>query len=82
MPSGAYWVDVRDLYLYGDQFANFDIGTAGLAANAVALPTASLAKRFATDAEMTALFSEAGSNLIRSEGVVSLAILGTQQDHT
>lgn len=82
VPSGAYWVDVRDLYLYGDQFANFDIGTAGLAANAVALPTASLAKRFATDAEMTALFSEAGSNQIRSEGVVSLAILGTQQDHT
>lgn len=82
--TNGYWVDVRDLFLYGDQFTNYDTdGTSGR--SFVSLPTAALEKRYATSADADALFSEdpvVTQNKIRSDGVVSLNILGTQMDHT
>ncbi|QCS37339.1 major capsid protein [Tortoise microvirus 88] len=81
--SGAtegYWIDIKDLLLYGDQFINFvpAVGEAGF----VALPTAGLQRKFASDADANALFTDVAKNLIRSDGIVSLGIAGQQVDTT
>ncbi len=80
--TNDYVVDVRDLFLYGDQFANFDIATAtGL--SKVALPTAGLNKRYASEADADSMFkSAAPANKIRMDGVVSLSIAGREEDNT
>lgn len=78
-PSGAYWVDLRDLFLYGDQFVNH---TSWSSVAGIDLPTAALQKRYATAAMVDTLFSSGAANQVHSDGVVSLNILGTQVDHT
>lgn len=76
-PTNGYWIDYRDLFIYGDQFVNFDIATAG-DGNSVALPTAALKRRYADSAMANSLFlGAAPANVIRTDGVVSLDILGT-----
>lgn len=76
-PTNGYWVDLRDLFIYGDQFRNFDIEAAGDGSH-VLLPSASLQKRYASEADANALFAAAApANQIRADGVVSLNILGT-----
>lgn len=75
-PTNGYWIDYRDLFIYGDQFVNFDVAAAG-DSNAVALPTAALQKRYASATDADALFAAASpNNKIRQDGVVSLKILG------
>lgn len=75
-PTNGYWVDYRDLFIYGDQFVNFDLTTA-TDSNVVALPTATLQKRFASSADADALFASASPlNKLRCDGVVQLKILG------
>lgn len=77
VPTNGYWIDYRDLFIYGDQFVNFDIATAG-DGNSVALPTAALKRRYADSTMANNLFlGAAPANVIRSDGVVSLNILGT-----
>lgn len=79
VPTNGYWADLRDLFLYGDQFVNFDVAAAGDGSHVV-MPRADLKRRYATAAEADALFSAAApANLVRSDGVVSLNILGTAQ---
>lgn len=79
--AAAYWVDLRDLFLYGDQFANFSLASTD--AGMVALPGTDLKRRFAVSADMDALFkSAAPANQIRTDGVVSLAIASHTQDMT
>lgn len=81
-PTNGYWVDMRDLLLYGDQFINFSLAStdAGLVAN----PTAGLNKRYISSADIDALFTNAagGFNLVRQDGVAKLSILGRQVDMT
>jgi hypothetical protein len=74
--TNGYWLDVRDLFMYGDQYMD---GTAQ--ANSLALPSIAQVRRFATEAMGDALFSTA-TKTVRADGVVSLNILGTQQDYT
>lgn len=85
-----YWVDMRDLFLYGDQFQNrsaFNAAPANVPAiNGVALPpgdnhhqykypTEAMAKSFFVDA--------AGTNwLVKSDGYASMSIKGKQIDYT
>lgn len=75
-----YWVDIRDLFMYGEQFVNFapaaDANMSGLA-----LPTAGNQKRYASATEIDALFKGA-NKAIRTDGVVSLGISGRQKDMT
>jgi hypothetical protein len=79
--TDAYWVDMRDLFLYGDQFVNFAMTETD--AGMVAVPTAALEKRYASATDADALFkSAAPANLIRSDGVVNLSIAGMQRDAT
>jgi hypothetical protein len=74
-----YWIDVKDLLLYGDQFLNFSL--AATDAGLVALPTTALQKRYAAAADADALFvSAAPANQIRQDGICSMQILGRQRD--
>lgn len=84
-----YWVDFRDLFLYGDQFVNFALTETdnGL----VALPGAALTKaaqRYAAVTDIENLFTSVAASgtrdgrLIRADGTVSLAIRGRQRDLT
>ncbi len=69
-----YWVDMKDLFIHGDQFVNF-----ALAAdddNSVALPTPMLENDYADAADADALFNTPATlNMIREDVVVNLRIL-------
>lgn len=82
-PAGGYWFDIRDLFVYGDQFVNFDVTATD--AGLVALPTASHAEqRYVSGADVDALFVDAagGKKYIKEDGVCNLSILSMEQDHT
>lgn len=79
----GYWVDLRDLWLYGDQFVNS--GSAPM----VALPSDVLQRRFATLADAYSLFTTTDpgtakdkANHIEEDGIVNFGILGAETDHT
>ncbi len=75
--TDAYWVDLRDVFLYGDQFINFSLAETD--ANIVSLPTAGLTKRYVTSTDTDELFvTPASLKYIRSDGIVNLTILGRQ----
>lgn len=79
--TNDYWVDLRDLAMYGDQFINFALTETD--AGLVALPTVGMQKRYAASADADALFSAASpKNQIRSDGVINLSILSRLEDTT
>lgn len=80
--TNGYWVDVRDLYIYGDQFVNFALN-AGSYSDA-AVPTAALVRKYVASADIDAIFTNGGtgSNLVRADGICALTIAGTQLDQT
>lgn len=78
--TGGYWVDVRDLLVYGDQFTNVDL--ASTVSNMMALPDANGNKKYPTEAMVDALFAADTAEMVREDGVVSLEILGHQMDMT
>ena len=79
--GGAYF-DMRDLFIYGEQFTNADLsGAIPTDQNFVALPTAALGRRYVASGDMDNLFVGAAPlNQIRQDGIVSLTISGRQQD--
>lgn len=81
--TANYWVDVRDLFLYGDQFANFDLDAAAADGSVVDLPTTGALRKYASATDADALFKAASpANQIRQDGVCQLHILGMQTDNT
>lgn len=78
--AAAYWVDLKDLFLYGDQFINFALTETD--AGLVALPQSDGQRRYVASADIDALFVNAagGKNLIRQDGVVSMTIQGSLKD--
>lgn len=76
--AGGAWVDVKDLFLYGDQFVNFTLTDTdkGL----VALPTVGLDHEYATEEMADGLFAADTAELIRQDGIVSLGVAGRQVD--
>lgn len=70
--TNGYWIDVRDLFKYGDQFLSF----ASANSYAPALPAANGGKRWMTGAQIDALFAAAAKNKFRQDGVSRLSILG------
>lgn len=79
--NADYMLDVRDLFIYGDQFINFD--PAATDANMVPLPSATTLHRYITAiADIDEFFVTAGTNRIRHDGVVTLSIKGRQRDRT
>lgn len=68
-----YWLDVSDLFRYGDQFVNHAMSAA--ANHGIGLPTTTLGYKYPTDAMVESLFVTGGSEYIREDGVVHLNIL-------
>lgn len=85
LPSNttAYWIDLRDLLMYGDQFTNWSI-TATADKNVVALPTAGLQKRYPNSVDADNMFKvkTAGLGKIDSDGVVTMMIASRQRDRS
>ena len=76
-PEG-YWVDLRDLLVYGDQFLNF---AADAASGAVSVITDAGGARYPSTTAIDALFSGA-DKYIQTDGIVNLSIKGRQRDQT
>ena len=80
--ANGYWVDLRDLFLYGDQYWNFD-ATSVTDGSFIDLPTAALQRRYAVTGDADGLFVSASpANQVRQDGVAHFSILGTQVDQT
>lgn len=83
----GYWVDLRDLFIYGEQFINFDIVTADNG-SAAGFPFADLtAKDYVLLAGMQNLFVDetgaSGLDKVRCDGIINFNILSHQSDdHT
>ena len=84
-----YVADLRDLFMYGEQFVNVDPTRAEI--SGVTLPvTAAMANAFypaSADADALFVTVETGTSgvdryRVRQDGVVSLSILGSQRDTT
>lgn len=75
-----YWVDVKDLFMYGDQFLNIAPGTAGT--NQLALPTAGGVWRYPTNQAMLDTLTVAANAVIKVDGVVDLTIASRLVDQT
>lgn len=78
--TDAYWIDVKDLLLYGEQFVNFAVTDTNY--GAVALPTTALNKKYAAATDADAMFVSGSANLVKQDGVANLDILGALEDTT
>lgn len=81
--TDGYWVDIKDLLLYGDDFINVARSTAGL--NMVSVPNAGLTnKYFPTKTDVDGLFKGTTDAVrrVRQDGIVRLSIMGAQVDTT
>jgi hypothetical protein len=85
----AYWIDMRDLFMYGDQFRNFasDGTESGVnlpipnTADAEAPDDPPINKRYAAAADADALFTNgAVANTIKIDGRIDLTILSRLED--
>lgn len=76
-----YFLDLRDLLNYGDQFVNYAPADA---APFVGLPTAAGSRRYPQAGDAAAFFEtiEGVVSNFEADGVVSLSILGRQQERT
>lgn len=76
--SGNWWIDLKDLFLHGDQFTNqTDLSSA----NGMALPDASLGTKAPVQASVDAMFVSAdATGGVLQDGIVNMAILGQQVD--
>lgn len=69
-----YWIDLADLFNYGDQFVNHTMGAA--ANHGLALPSANDAgRKYVTDAMMESLFKTAGTDYVKCDGVAHFNVL-------
>lgn len=85
----AYWLDMNDLLIHGDQFQNVRSFTAVPAAdgtfNMVPLPDSdgnSFNTKYVSEAMVDALFVSDTKEMIREDGVVTLTVDGFQKDTT
>jgi len=75
----SYWVDLKDLLNYGDQFINWAT-TSTDAPPFVDLPGATGSRRYASAGDVMQFFSDTTNGRFMQDGVVSLSILGRQQN--
>lgn len=78
--QGYAW-DMRDLYLYGEQFINF-APAAATGVNLVDLPSTAAATEYPDEDDVNSLFVSGTADLIKQDGVVHLTIKGRQRDTT
>lgn len=73
--TSQYWIDLRDLLTYGDQFVNYATPASGVSGSGfMALPDATGNRRYAAASEIMALFADTTYGRIRTDGVCSLSI--------
>lgn len=73
--TSKYWIDLRDLLTYGDQFVNYATPASGVAGVPfVALPAVNGQRRYASATQIMALFADTTYGRIRQDGVLSLSI--------
>lgn len=71
-----YWIDLKDLLNYGDQFNNYATpATGNSGVPFVELPLAGGARRYAASAEIMAMFSDTTNGRMRQDGICSLSIM-------
>lgn len=75
-----YWLDLKDLYLYGDQFVNY--APTAQDTHSVALPAVGTAHRYPALADVKALFKTVGAEDIKMEGVVFTNVLSKLTETT
>lgn len=75
-----YWLDLKDLFLYGDQFINYSLGGYAPALPAVNAPC----PKFLTEAMVDALFTttDGTKSYVRQEGICSFNILSRIEETT
>lgn len=84
----AYWLDMRDELLYGDQYQNMapfnpDLDDPAGAMHLFNLPDASGNWKYPTEADTKSIFvTPASAFYVRQDGYVSLNIKGVQVDYT
>lgn len=78
--DGGYWVDLADLFLYGEQFVNFATSAAGK--SMVSLPTAAGSTKYPSQADIEGLFKTAANCKVRQDGIIDLRILSRVTDTT
>ena len=79
--SGDYWLDIRDLFVHGDQFVNFALTATD--ANLVALPGSDGRSRFVSSTDADNLFAAASpANKVYTEGRARLSFLSQVTDMT
>lgn len=78
--TANHWIDLRDLLNYGDQFINYVTPASGnTGVPFMALPDVNGVRRYASSAQIMALFADTTNGRFRQDGVCSLSILGHQQ---
>jgi len=77
----SYWVDLKDLLNHGDQFINWAT-TATDAPPFVDLPTTAGQRRYVSSGDIMQAFADTVNVRFLQDGVVSLSILGRQQNPT
>lgn len=80
--TNGYWIDIKDLFLNGDQFSNVALSGAGL--STVSLPAAGLASQYPTESDVDGLFSGStdAARVVMQDGIVQMSILGALDDTT
>lgn len=79
--TNDYRIDLKDLFLYGDQFVNHALNAGSF--SDVTLPDANSNRRYADSTDANNLFSAAApANTIETDGICQLQILGHQVDST
>lgn len=73
----GYWLDLKDLLNYGDQFVNYAIPNGP---PFVDLPTATGGRRYVSAEDITQFFAAPLTGAFMQDGVVSMTILGRQQN--
>lgn len=74
-----YWLDIRDLYLHGEQFTNFNTTFAD-SVGVVDLPAVDANRRYASSTDIERFFvTPATVNKITVDGVLDLSIKGHQR---
>lgn len=75
-----YWLDMKDLFMHGDQFLNVAPTTTGI--NALALPTAGGVWKYPTNQAMLDTLFTAANAYVVVDGICSLRVSGQLKDTT
>lgn len=76
--TGDWWIDIKDLLLYGDQFTTL---TSLTTSNGMALPSTTVGSKYPVQTSVDAMFVGGdATDMVQAEGIARLAILGHQAE--